>query len=739
MKRTLTTTFVVATVAAAAAGCGSGKSSAGDNAQALERVGAVVILQRTARLGGIGDVFQYTSYAPGAKLTKLEPPTADGVRTNLCCDAFPDMAGVDIQSFDVSFDGRSIVFSARLEGEDRYGLYVLALDANHDATGAPRRLAVNPMHDHVYPVFAPRERIIFVTNEVVEAGAKQHRDEYERGTTTQLASISVDGTDLVLGPRNLSHRVAPTMLSDGRVLFTQWDHLGDMNAGHLMIANPDFTTLREAFGKEGTGMVNSYLKAVEVEPGRLLAIGTSRDRTIQSGKILDIRLGEMEDGVMRISESRASAIDLTPQVPEMEASFPTVGRYYSAYAVKGLDGGYGDKPLVLVSWADGPVEQGILGEAQVPPDFGVYLYDSKTQTRMPVLNDPQMWDVSPRPLAPRAAPPAIDDAARNGVPGGDQSLLIGALNVYDSSTNTIPTGSAVRVRVIEGFSTEEGIPDDFGLTEHEGAAMLGEAPVYADGSWAALVPANMPFHLQVLDRFGMALVNEPVWFSGRPGESRFCGGCHEDRARTTVISPGITMAMAATVPNFDKPRAQRRSTDYTRQRVVGVPWDKALQPVFDAKCAGCHNGVAGPANKSLTFTDEMGNTKTFVFDLRGGPAEINIGGEMMSGYSASHLSLLGPMMGELEEAGITVTGDLEPQVEPGAARNSNLIKKINPTQIYGDPSVRFQPGMPQHPAELPGGVALTPDEAYLMILMSDAGAQFYSRENAPGQTNEYEN
>ena len=38
-----------------------------------------------------------------------------------------------------------------------------------------------------------------------------------------MASVSIAGTDLVLGPHNLSHRTAPTMLADGRVyLSTAW-------------------------------------------------------------------------------------------------------------------------------------------------------------------------------------------------------------------------------------------------------------------------------------------------------------------------------------------------------------------------------------------------------------------------------------------------------------------------------------------------------------------------------------
>lgn len=44
--------------------------------------------------------------------------------------------------------------------------------------------------------------------------------------------------------------------------------------------------------------------------------------------------------------------------------------------------------------------------------------------------------------------------------------------------------------------------------------------------------------------------------------------------------------------------------------------------------------------------------------LPGESVSIGLGGEMISGYSASHLSLLGPAALDLRERGITVTGEL---------------------------------------------------------------------------------
>src|SRR5262249_5619254 len=143
--------------------------------------------------------------------------------------------------------------------------------------------------------------------------SQQFRDEYERQTTAQVGNINVDGSNLVLGPRNVSHRVSPTVLPDGRVLYTEWRHMGMVNDGHLRQMNADMTGMREAFGGEdgGNGGTNSYLKARYVQttpyqpvPGmaadqqdptaptnyQVVAIATSRDRTLQAGKLMLINL-----------------------------------------------------------------------------------------------------------------------------------------------------------------------------------------------------------------------------------------------------------------------------------------------------------------------------------------------------------------------------------------------------------------------------------------------------------------
>ncbi|MEM9493414.1 MAG: hypothetical protein AAGC55_29975, partial [Myxococcota bacterium] len=108
-----------------------------------------------------------------------------------------------------------------------------------------------------------------------------------------------------------------------------------------------------------------------------------------------------------------------------------------------------------------------------------------------------------------------------------------------------------------------------------------------------------------------------------------------------------------------------------------------------------------------------------------------VGDAMISGYSASHFSLLGPDMMEFEDIEVEITGDFEVYVRPNSARNSKLFEILNPPQIFPtpDPSERVYPDLTRHGAEQ--GFTLAPWEHYALILMADMGGQYYSRENIP--------
>jgi hypothetical protein len=166
--------------------------------------------------------------------------------------------------------------------------------------------------------------------------------------------------------------------------------------------------------------------------------------------------------------------------------------------------------------------------------------------------------------------------------------------------------------------------------------------------------------------------------------------------------------------------------------VRGVPWDLAIQPILDAKCATCHNGDASQSyNPSYTVTDmSSGTSQTIVFDLRGQKVNVTVGERMTGDFTASYLSLVG--LGEiLGDDVVSVTGTPPNYVVAASAETSPLMTKyLNPPQQYPtvDTTVRLVPGLTAHPVDV-GGTELTPGEYYLLGLNIDMGGQYFFREN----------
>src|SRR4029079_16141697 len=442
--RTLRTVGALLPVALLApiAGCSNGS----DGGALPSDVKAIVFLQRTPR-GDHGHVFDYKSYAGGGRLQMLSPPSADGKLTTLfptadTCVALGMDAScvgqVDIQSYDINFNADAIVFSASFGG--KYQLFSIGVD------GTNVKQLTEGGNDFVYPLCLPGGKIMFMSNLNVEQAldptstSQQFADEYERATTAQAGTINLDGSNMTMGARNVSHRVSPSLLEDGHIVHTEWRRMGMVNDGHLRMMNTDLTGMREAFGGELTNSpsTNSYLKARPVsktmiaDPDgsgnqianyQMVAIATSRDRTLQAGKLFLINLNG--------SEAHSTATDLTPLIPgDRTASQAGVGRYHDAEGLgDSAPGGF------LVSWSDGPVESETLALAGTNAQFGIYVFDSNSKSRFPIFDDLGMWDVLPRPLRARPEPSKTPVTPVSTLSTADTT--IGALNVYDSSLNDI--------------------------------------------------------------------------------------------------------------------------------------------------------------------------------------------------------------------------------------------------------------------------------------------------------------
>ena len=729
------------------AACKGGESSESD---VLPGVEAIVFAKRAYITesgeqdvaGGAGQVIDYLRYNGGGGVYVLSPPKPSGDLRSLT----DDFKAVDIAGLDLSFDAKEVVFSMRHAGDEHFHVYKALVDGSTRV----KQLTFGP-YDDVRPIYVPGKRIAFVTNQgYTDLGRRA--DEYNHSRqVTQLATVSSESgdADRLLCSHNLSHSADPFMMADGSIGFSRWEHLGPTNDVKLFKMNPDCSSMLAVAGQHNKNF-NSIVQAREVEDGVVVGIATDREGTIQAGAIMEVDV-RSSAGSSRYDEQQAEFTSLTPDVPtDRMTPVPTgVGRYRSPYVL-------GDGRL-LVSWANGEVNEHV-ELANTAPKFGIYLYDTKSKERVRVYDDEAFWDLYAQPVAPREEPPekrnrldAPKDPTQTGV--GATATVLGSIDIAETSLDETVEGGqfaervplrealkeAEKVRIIEGFSSEIGPVGQFGLTMHEGAAILGEAEVQPDGSWEAHVVPYLPYHLQPIDRFGLAIRNEMLWIQGMPGENRTCGGCHESRSAAAPATSGATQAQQL-------PLAQK---DYSQLKVserVELPWYGAVpgeggqvQDVFDAKCVGCHDGGANDPFAGMAYTitvpaeEEGGEDQMYQVPyllLSSAPVETYYEEEVVT-FPASYVSLLYPsaMMGEV----MVAEGAVQPMVwvEPGNARASRLISKVNATPIDERAGTEWAWPTPAHPEDV-GGAPLTPEERQVLIRMADLGGQYYSRRNVEG-------
>jgi hypothetical protein len=291
---------------------------------------------------------------------------------------------------------------------------------------------------------------------------------------------------------------------------------------------------------------------------------------------------------------------------------------------------------------------------------------------------------------------------------------------------------AVGVRIIEGFSSEaaKGV-DKFGLTMHEGAAVLGTANIYGDGSWLANVPSYIPLHLQPVDKFGMSIRSQGLWIQGEPGEDRRCIGCHESRTGQGVPAFGANPTVAEQHGAEDFTEAISARAEY--------PWDKNdnpagtyVQQILTNKCVSCHNNTTNGDMPQTFYTVAYTNPLTGMMissmipylSFETTPITVYYDKDVQA-WPTSYVSIFYPAA--MEVGAVTVTGTVPPMWGvPASARISKLIEKINITAPDGTTAWPLSTH-PLHPEDVGG--SLTDDERQSLVRAMDLGGQFYARQN----------
>ncbi|MFN0150275.1 MAG: hypothetical protein ACKVU1_06120 [bacterium] len=607
-------------------------------------------------------------------LYKLSPVSPEGIVTPIT-----NYVGASVSDPCVSFDGRHILFSMRPPGGSWRNIYEIGVDG-----GDLRQVTSGGGHDFD-PLYLPDGRIMFTSSRGGEM------DEYNHAPSEHLYRCNADGSECERVSFNQSDDFDPALLPDGKIVYTRWEHFGTMNRFPLFFTNPDGSGTFHKFGPHG----RNFFHAQPTPDGRIIAIESTRIE----GDAGPIAVLKLEEGPADpVDESAGKHWDVvTPEITNggtpwpygaFKYPFPLGGnRYVVCYTLPAAEEDESDFALYTFTLA-----QAGAGTPENPATFTIsdlsFLY-----------NDPNMNEYDAQLIAPRERPPIIPSVVNKQLDYG----IFMAQDVFNRGTNDGQErprkgiDAIDRIAVIVGRPTKVGEMGDFSANEFEKRALLGFAPVYADGSFRIKVPSDTPISFATLDDLDRGFVVKRTWLYARPGEEfDDCVGCHEDRAAGGPVVTNATPIAATQEP-----------TDLvlTPDEYTIINYSDNIGPIVKAKCEGCHTPTYvvnyekfAPDSTISVVIDTLPPPGDL--DLTDVPDTTDMGGGAI--FPRAYVNLSGES--EMLESQV---------VTPAFPRRSVLIDAI---LAEGD-----RAGQDVHPL---GENALTAEEKYLFSMWVLLGAQY---------------
>jgi Hydrazine synthase alpha subunit middle domain/WD40-like Beta Propeller Repeat len=201
----------------------------------------------------------------------------------------------DVRDLDVSFDGTLLVFSMRpplmpgtkADEQPVWSIYEYNSKSNTVFRVIASDIVAGRGHD-VAPHFLPDGRIVFASTRqegeksvLIDEGTQEFSAGVESDRNEPAFTLHVmngDGTNIHQIEYNMSHDLDPSVLNDGRVMFTRWDSPDGAEQGmHLYAMNPDGSNLQLLYGKHShnTGSPGGLIQFTQVRErpdGKIVAL-----------------------------------------------------------------------------------------------------------------------------------------------------------------------------------------------------------------------------------------------------------------------------------------------------------------------------------------------------------------------------------------------------------------------------------------------------------------------------------
>jgi hypothetical protein len=530
----------------------------------------------------------------------------------------------DIKNLDVSADGTRLVFAMRgpllVTMKDfeqptwRIYEYDIPADNLHSLTDDVTASEGQDVSPHYLPSDSthPFGRILIASTRqryskgvLLQEGKSGFEAQTEDRDESAFTLNVLDPT--LIGPSafqqisfNQSHDLDPSVMANGRILYTRWDHApGGTDAMHLYTMNPDGSDQQLLYGAHshavgspdaaGLPTTVQFVKARQMQSGQVLALIRPADAVSDfGGNLVLLDVVNSVECSQRTLAAGAVAGGSNPCPAQTAATSNDVrtipgpspgGRFNSAYPL------WDNTNRILVSWSQcrlvdttGTIvactaaNLAVANPQLAPPLYSAWLFDPADNTLKPVVTPTEgimLTDLVT--LQARTAPAFIAPVGTGSTLAGDGLGIIDIRSVYDwADGKWIGTGAASTASFISTMTTTnadarparflriekavsmgddqlmDGFPDfdrNISLDNSVGymREILGYVAIEADGSVRVKVPANVAFQISVLDANARRLPSFPqhrAWLQLRPGEVLTCNGCHNARTPTSTTAHG---------------------------------------------------------------------------------------------------------------------------------------------------------------------------------------------------------
>ena len=467
---------------------------------------------------------------------------------------------------EISFDGKRVIFSMRMNKEDDYHIYEIGIDGSN-----LKQLTSAKGVSDIDPLYLPDGGIVFTST---------RQPKYcmcNRHIMGNLFRMESDGANITQIGVSTLFEGHSTMLNDGRILYDRWEYV-DRNFGDaqgLWTVNPDGTKHSIYYGNN-TASPGAVIDGRQI-PGTDLVLcifSSCHDRPWGSLAIIDRKKGvDGKEPVVKIYPEAARDFVANGDLDTFKwvQSF----RYEDPFPM--------NKEWFLVSrtlYKYPEWNNQACGYKQ-----GIFLVGMDGSEELLIEGERSVFD--PHIVEPSAKPVTLP-MMRNFTSDKGQFYVV---NVYEGThMQGIEKGVAKWLRVIEspekrswthgGWSGQGEQAPALNWHSFENKQILGKVPIEEDGSVNFMVPAGKHVYFQLLDKDKKMIQSMRSGVSLMPGEVNGCVGCHEDRISILMPTPKRPIALTKKPVELEK---------FMGMEPFKFSFMEHVQPIMDRRCVKCHD------------------------------------------------------------------------------------------------------------------------------------------------------